>query len=121
MKRCSNCNKEVEDNIDLCPNCGKPTESLNTSLTYNYSETDEISEKPETNQTALKTAGRALGFVGRLIWAIINYALAVVCFATISLLGNEAWYMYILMPVLAIFLLVNGTRCISGKSFWIFY
>jgi len=100
---CKNCGREVKENTDLCPNCAKPTESSGTV------------------KNALKTTGRALGFFGRFIWMLINYALAVVCFAVLFAVSGEAWYVYILMPGFAIFLLINGTRCIMGKNYWIFY
>jgi hypothetical protein len=70
---------------------------------------------------ASKSAGRAMGFAGRLIWTIFNFALAATCVIAMFRLNDIAWYLYLLFSAVAIFLLVNGVRCISGRSYWIFY
>jgi hypothetical protein len=73
------------------------------------------------SKKAFETAGRAIGFVGRLIWSLFNFALTAGCLGLLLALRDMEWYFYILIPAVGIFFLVNGIRCISGRSYWMFF
>ncbi|MCK1975520.1 hypothetical protein LNK15_00435 [Jeotgalicoccus huakuii] len=49
MKKCPNCNQEVSNGIQVCPNCGEFIDGNQTSKQQDNSKKNDIEEMPEEN------------------------------------------------------------------------
>jgi hypothetical protein len=78
-------------------------------------------EEGSKGAKAALAVGHTIGFVGRLLWTLVNWALGIILIVSVFMGWLDQWWAYILEPVLAILCIVNGFRCITGRSYWIFY
>lgn len=49
MKKCPNCNQEVSNGIQVCPNCGEFIDGNQISKQQDNSKKNDIEEMPEEN------------------------------------------------------------------------
>jgi hypothetical protein len=77
-------------------------------------------EEGSKGAKAVLAVGHTIGFVGRLLWTLVNWALGLLLIVSVFKGWFPQWWAYILEPAFAIFCIVNGFRCITGRSYWIF-
>ena len=111
---CSKCGQQNIDSSSFCLKCSHSFRELPT-----VPQTQVIQASPV--KKAVRAVGHTIGFVGRLIWTLSNWALGLSLIVLVFLGSDVQWWAYIIVLAGAIFLFANGFRCITGRSYWIFF
>ena len=132
---CSKCGQQNLDSSSFCMKCGHSLRELPTApqtqvipaspeipdSSYSSNSSGTSNAEGSKGAKAVRAVGHTIGFTGRLLWTLVNWALGLLVIVLAFKGLFPQWWAYILEPAFAIFCIVNGFRCITGRSYWIFF
>lgn len=113
-KVCKECGHQLDDNVQICPNCGCPAENASTSA---FMDKDVLNQCKSTDAEAIVSdiAQNVLTWCKILSWFSLVF-IVIGGIATAGSVGGSAWY---LLPIyIAIGFIAFMLWCILGKIIW---